>query len=160
GVSIPGPGGVMAHTGRSQTGDVMPVNGTAGGAAGDFAQQIQQMQEIKLQQFRKKSIEAQQDAMARLQTGQHDEAIEILESFRSQLDTSGLEPEKVALLRRPLEKRIQDFKTLKAQYEMDSVRRDKGEKVFAAQAKKALQEDNMRKQVGELMEQYKTFLKE
>lgn len=160
GVAIPGPGGVIPTTGRSQASDVVPVAGAAAGSSENFAQQIQQMQEIKLQQFRKKSIEAQQDAMSRLQAGQPDEAIEILEGFRGQLDSSGLEPEKVTLLRRPVEKRIQDFKALKAQGEWEALRRDKGEKVFAAQSKQALQQENTRKQVGELMDQYKTFLRE
>jgi type II secretory pathway component GspD/PulD (secretin)/tetratricopeptide (TPR) repeat protein len=161
GIAIPGPAGAIPKANRPpQSGDTVAVNTTTTAGSGDFAQQIQAMQEIKFQQLRKKGIEAQQDAMSRLQAGQPDEAIDVLQAYRGQLEASGLAPDMAAILRRQIDKRIQDFKALKAQNEWEALRKDKGEKVFKQQADQALRQDNTRKQIAELMDQYKVFLRE
>jgi type II secretory pathway component GspD/PulD (secretin) len=126
----------------------------------EFAQQVKDMQEVKFQALRNEGIRAQQEAMERVQTGKMDQAIEILQGYRARVSESGLESESAARLVRPIEKRVQDLKTLKSQKEWEQIAREKSDKVSKNEAKRVAAEDTKRKSVTELMETYQTFVKE
>src|SRR5262249_45202877 len=116
----------------------------------EFVQQVKDMQEVKFQALRNEGIRAQQEAMERVQTGKMDQAIEILQGYRARVTESGLESESAARLVRPIEKRMQDLKTLKSQKEWEQIAREKSDKVFKKEAQKVALEDSKHKTVSEL----------
>ena len=81
------------------------------------------MQEIKFQEMRDKGLRAQREATERFRNGDSDEAVEILQEYIDNLRDTQLEPDRVALLQRPIESRLQQFRTLKAQQAFDKMQR-------------------------------------
>ena len=118
------------------------------------------MQQIKFQAMRKQGLEAMQDATERFQAGSTDRALEILHQYKNQLEDSGLEPERVAMLRRPVDSRLQQFKTMKAAAEFDQLAKQKMAMARNHQSHIVLAEEQKQKQVKELMAQYSALTKE
>ncbi|MBY0523190.1 MAG: hypothetical protein K2R98_07315 [Gemmataceae bacterium] len=128
--------------------------------ADSYQQQVGAMQEIKFQQMREMGLAVQKDATDRFQAGDVDRAFEILGRYRTMLEDSNLEPDRLTLLRRPIEARAQQFKTLKAQKEFEQLMKSKSTTVASKQAKEALVEQEKNRQVKELVSQYNQFRKE
>ncbi|MBL8798595.1 MAG: hypothetical protein JNM56_32160 [Planctomycetia bacterium] len=129
-------------------------------AAGNFASQVQAMQEVKFQQMRADGIKAQQQAVELFNSKEPGKAIDVLNAYRGRLDDSGLDPDKVTLLRRPVEARVQDYKKYKAQMEFEAVAKDAHNKAQNRILQRSIAEQEKKKQVAELMDKYKTFHKE
>ena len=136
----------------------MTPNGPA--PADDYARQVDAMQQIKFQAMRNQGLEAMRDATERFQAGATDQALEILNDYKNQLEDSGLEPERVAMLRRPVDSRLQQFKTMKAAAEFDQLAKQKMAMVRNHQNHIVLAEEQKQKQVKELMRQYSALMKE
>jgi len=127
--------------------------------AGDFAAEVSAMQEIKFQQLREEAIHIQQEA-TRVFSSNHDEALDILAHFKGQLEDSGLDADRVTLLRRPIESRIEQFKTLKAQDEFNRLARERHDAVTNKHLKDEKAEEAKVQGVKELLDQYKRLEKE
>src|SRR5262249_12550053 len=89
-------------------------------AEATYAEQVKAMQEIEFQKQRQDGLRAQTAATERFQAGDIDRALEILQSYKNKLDDCALDSEKVALLRRPIDARLQQFKMLQAQQQLHS----------------------------------------
>jgi type II secretory pathway component GspD/PulD (secretin) len=125
-----------------------------------YAQQVQAMQEIKFQELRDKGLRAQREATERFRSGDADEAVEILQEFIDNLRDTQLEPDRVTLLQRPIESRLQQFRTLKAQQAFDKMHDGKNETFDQVRTRAARLEEHKREQITDLMKQYDKFYKE
>jgi type II secretory pathway component GspD/PulD (secretin) len=82
------------------------------------------MREIKFQQLRTEGLSVQAQALERFRTGQTDVAVDMLQEYLMRLNEEQLDPSQLALLRRPVDSRLQQFQLLKAQAEMVNNRFD------------------------------------
>lgn len=91
--------------------------GTArvGDSPDDLLNNVRAMEEIQFQQFRERGLQAQRSAMELFKAGQKSRAVETLTAYLGVVSSSGLTPEKQALLRRAVEGRVQQYRTLIAQ---------------------------------------------
>jgi type II secretory pathway component GspD/PulD (secretin) len=107
-----------------------PGAGDAGHAhAGDdpgqsLLQRTRAMREVKFQQLRSECLTVQGQALERFRTGQTDAAAEMLNEYLGRLANEQLDPGQLALLRRPIESRLQQFSLLKQQAELSNNRFD------------------------------------
>ena len=132
----------------------------AGSPEESYARQVQAMQEIKFQEMRDKGLRAQREATERFRNGDSDEAVEILQEYIDNLRDTQLEPDRVALLQRPIESRLQQFRTLKAQQAFDKMQLGKNETFDQVRTRAARLEEHKREQITDLMKQYDKFYKE
>ncbi len=118
------------------------------------------MQEIKFQEMYEKSRAAQRAAMDCFRAGDTDRALEILVEFNHGLDDLTLDPSKVAILRRPVEDRLQRLRTLKAQRDFEREQLTSKRGIFDRQQHNKDVEEQKKKHVAEMMTQYDTLYKE
>src|SRR5262249_53230242 len=81
----------------------------------------------------------------------------VLQDYLAGLRDARLEPEKVALLRRPVEARLQVLKTMKARRDFEGLQKNKKETFEQFMSREAKAEQHKREQVAELMQQYHKF---
>jgi type II secretory pathway component GspD/PulD (secretin)/tetratricopeptide (TPR) repeat protein len=125
-----------------------------------YAQQVQAMQDIEFQSMRDKGLRAQREATARAQAGQLDEALDELERYLADLKETKLESDRLAMLRRPIESRYQQFKTLKAQQDLEHLRTSDMQKFTDNRLRQVKAEEMKEKQVTDLMRQSNALYKE
>lgn len=87
-----------------------------------YSQQVQALQEVQFMKLRDDGLHIQREASDRFQAGETDRAIQMLQTYLDGLKNSQLDAPKVALLRRPVESRLQNFKALKSQQDFEAVR--------------------------------------
>src|SRR5262249_38414899 len=78
----------------------------------DYLKQVQDLREIKFQKLRYQELETEKQARKLADSGDTEHALQVLEEYLSHLPESGLDPDKTALLRRPLEAKLQQYRTL------------------------------------------------
>jgi Flp pilus assembly secretin CpaC len=126
----------------------------------DFAQQVKAMQEIKFQKLRHDGLQAMSEATRRFDAGETDRALQILRDYEAGLKNSGMDADKITLLRRPIDTRLAQLNLLKhtrdftAQVEKDS--KDTENHLTG----KALAEQEKQKQFKELIGQYNVCYRE
>jgi type II secretory pathway component GspD/PulD (secretin) len=125
-----------------------------------FVNQVQAMEEIKFQELRDKGLAAQREATDRFRNGDADQALEILQDYLDGLREAQLEPDRLALLQRPVDARLQQFRTLKAQQAFEKLQSGKHESFDSIQTRTARLEQHKHEEMGELMKQYQAFYKE
>ncbi len=158
-------GSSIALTGAQDTnssfGQGFPQDSQAGQARAtdDMGQSLLQrtraMREIKFQQLRTDGLSVQAQALERFRTGQTDLAVDMLQEYLARLSEEQLDPAQMAMLRRPIDSRLQQFQLLKAQSDLANNRfdeRSRGVKADIAKAKTA--EQVKQKNVAQLMKQY------
>ena len=134
------------------TGDSKPAT--------DLVETAQAIKEVKFSQLRQQGLDAQREAAEKFRAGQADAAVDILQDYLAMLGDQQLESNKVALLKRPVESRLQHFKLLKAQKEFlekDNVVRDTKKNSIT---QKQLAEENKTKKVSEQMKLFNQAFKE
>jgi type II secretory pathway component GspD/PulD (secretin)/tetratricopeptide (TPR) repeat protein len=144
--------------GRARVGDLAPP--AAASAEESFAKQVQAMQEVKFQKLRQEGLQAQSEAGKRFQAGETDRALEILQEFSARLQDADLEPDRQNLLRRPIEARLQQFKTLKVQRDFERLQKGQHETASAMISRELRAEENKKQQIATLMKQAHAFFKE
>jgi len=89
---------------------------TAAGKAGndEFAL-LNALNKVEFDKLTKEGLAAQRSAMQRAEAGDLDGAIETLRAYNVNLSSSGLEPEQVAVLQKPVDRYVQQYQTRKAQ---------------------------------------------
>src|SRR5262249_7874929 len=114
-------------TGTPPEGDGTPGQDGAGRATAtdsrpaDYAKQGAAMQHVRFEARGAEGMDAQRQAMERFRAGDMQGAIDVLTDFAAKLTLStdarngGLDPDRLSLLRRPVENRLQQYKTLAAQ---------------------------------------------
>jgi type II secretory pathway component GspD/PulD (secretin)/tetratricopeptide (TPR) repeat protein len=149
-----------SESGRATASDG-PVPPRAGTAEESYVRQVQAMQEVKFQEMRDKGLRAQREATERFRNGDSDEAVDILQEFIESLRDTQLEPDRIALLQRPIESRLQQFRTLKAQQAFEKMQGGgKNESFDQVRTRAARIEEHKREQITDLMKQYDTYYKD
>ena len=146
-----------ATVGRVQVGDSTGVRATSDA---DFAQQVKAMQEVKFQKLRADGLQAQNDAMKLFQAGETDRALDTLEEYERSLKEAGIDADHVDILRRQIESRYLSLKTLKHQRDFQTKQANASQAADLSRSKQALQEEEKKKQISELMKQYHALYKE
>jgi type II secretory pathway component GspD/PulD (secretin) len=125
-----------------------------------YSQQVQALQEVQFQSLRDKGLQVQREAVERFNAGETDRAIQILETYLDGLKSSHLDAPKVALLRRPVENRLQNFKTLKAQQDFETARAGDAKTFAELRERQNKAELHKQQQVAEQMKLYHQAYKE
>ncbi len=125
-----------------------------------YLQQVDAMRQIKFQKMREQELDSEKTARKLADLGDMEQAISVLQEYLSRLPSSGLDPDKTALLRRPVEAKLQQYQTLEAQRNIKTA-----EKNAVAQAKynheqKTLAEENKQQRMKELMDKYNGLYKQ
>src|SRR5262249_25169429 len=81
----------------------------------DLLKQVQDLREVKFQKMRFLELDAEKQARKLADAGDTEHAMDVLEDYLRHLPDSGLDPDKTALLRRPVEAKLQQYRTLDAQ---------------------------------------------
>lgn len=119
------------------------------------------MREIKFQQLRKEGLDVQSQALDRFRTGQTDVAVDMLQEHLVRLAEEQLDPAQLALLRRPIDSRLQQFQLLKAQAELANNRFDERSRQVKADIAKAKSSEQVKqKNIAQLMKRYNELFKE
>ncbi len=126
----------------------------------DFAQQFKAMQEVKFQELRTKGMEAMTDATKRFEIGETDRALEILQEYTALLQTADIDSAQVAILRRQVDARLQRFRMLKEQQDFQKLQASQKGSFNRLMEHNALVEQDKKKQLTELMNQYHALFKE
>src|SRR5262249_8273668 len=119
----------------------------------DLLKTAQAMQDIKFQQLRQQGLEAQREAAERCKVGDTDRAPEVVQEYAQSLNNPQLDSDRVALLKRPIDARLLQFKTLKAQRDFEKSVLTQRNTQGHEQSKLALLEKNKQDKVAELMKQ-------
>jgi type II secretory pathway component GspD/PulD (secretin) len=125
-----------------------------------FTQQVLAMQEVKFQKLRQEGLEVQRKATEAFRNGETSQALDILQDYLDTLRDAQLEPDRLALLQRPVDSRLQQFKTLKAQQDWEHLQAGQHDTFNRMQAQAAKAEDHKKKQIEDLMKQYHDYFKE
>jgi type II secretory pathway component GspD/PulD (secretin) len=113
------------------------------------------MREIKFQQLRSEGLNVQSQALERFRSGQTDVAEEMLQEHLARLAEEQLDPGQLALLRRPIDSRLQQFRLLKQQSELVNNRFDEKSQSVKKDLLKAKSAEQLKqKNVAQLMKQY------
>ena len=126
----------------------------------DFAAQVRAMQEVKFQKLRDEGRTVQTEAVKRFQAGETDRALDLLRDYVASLSDSGLDAEKATLLRRPVEMRMQQLRTLKHQRDFEKLQASETESAKERVVHGLMAEEEKKKQIAELMKQFNTLYKE
>src|SRR5262249_27319461 len=145
---------ILPTAGKASAGDMLRPKTVS--PEENFAEQVQAMQDIQFQKLREMALEKQREA-GRCFASDSDRAIEILEDFLSSLTDSQLDPKRVALLRRPVESRLQQFKMLKTQRELVAKQTGQRDTFNKMKSREALTEENKQNQDAELSNQFQSF---
>lgn len=125
-----------------------------------YSQQVQAMHEVQFQKLRDESLRVQREATERVRAGETDRAIEMLQEYLDGLQRTQLDPAKVKMLRSHVEKRLESFKTLQAQREIETARTGETESFEKIQSRKALADQHKQQEIGKLMKQYHEYFSE
>ncbi|MGE3805144.1 MAG: hypothetical protein AB7K24_10770, partial [Gemmataceae bacterium] len=156
----PDPNVKPVGTGRATASDLDPPQPQQLKPAESYAQQVAAMQEIKFQKMRDESLAAQREAIERFRAGASEEALELLKRYLLSLEETGLDPSRVAMLRKPVEARLEQFKALKVQQDLASLRDREGKTAQAVREQLTKAEKMKNEGVAKLMGEYKQFYKE
>jgi type II secretory pathway component GspD/PulD (secretin) len=153
-------GATPAAPGVARTADVGPAPGqpTSPSPEASFSAQVQALRDVRFQELRDRGQTVQRQALELWRTGDTSGALEMLQehlgSLTLQVGGGQMEPDQVALLRRPIEARLQQLKTLKAQQDFEKEQRGGREAFTANLARTELERQARQKQIGELMKRY------
>jgi type II secretory pathway component GspD/PulD (secretin) len=113
------------------------------------------LREVKFQQLRTEGLNVQAQALERFRIGQTDAAVDMLQEYLAHLSEEQLDPAQLAMLRRPIDSRLQQFQLLKAQAELANNRFDERSRQAKKEIAKAKNAEQVKqKNVAQLMKQY------
>src|SRR5205085_895369 len=96
-------------------GSEKPGRAQVGDAGSEELNSVRAMEEVMFQQLRQSGLQAQRSAMELFKSGQASQASDLLTGYLKQLDGVQLDAERLSVLRRPVENRLQQYKTVQAQ---------------------------------------------
>ncbi len=81
----------------------------------ELTAQVRAIEEIQFQQMRERNMTVRSTALELFKAGKKDQAVDMLKDYLDELTTANFDPQRLALLKRPVEKRWQEFRTMIAQ---------------------------------------------
>lgn len=156
---IPGAAGVA--TAQDPSLPTAPISVSSGQPTEqDLLKQAQAMQVVQFQKLRDQGKKIMSEALDRAQAGDAERALELLQDYLNNLGQTSLAPEQIAMLRRPVEARAQQMRTLKAQQELEVARKNNGTGKQFNPAERMQAEQHKQQKVAELMSQYQAFFRD
>lgn len=150
--------GRATATDLAQTSPPAPAAPAAGG---DDLQQYQLREQVLFQKLREEGLAVQAQALKTFQAGKPAAALEMLQDYLERLEPLPLSPEQLALLKRPVEQRLQQLRTLRAQMELqDEATLARHSGTPSAEARLALEKQRRQQTVAELLKRYDNLYKE
>ncbi|MCI0378290.1 MAG: hypothetical protein L0215_11840 [Gemmataceae bacterium] len=159
------PGAVQQTVAKTGVPGVIPGDKPGAASATDIVQDVEDattrfraMEEVQFQRLRELGLTAQKNAMDLFKQGQELRAVDLLSEYLAQVTETQLDAEKIVLLKRPIENRLNQYRTIAAQKAM--------EKQASTIAMKHNEGDRVRKisknqeQVAALMKSYAAFQRE
>lgn len=144
--------------GMARASDVAPMPQGAPSPEASFATQVQALREVRFAELRERGLAAQRRAMDLARAGDMASALEALEEYLGdmtlQVGSGQMDPDQVALLRRPIEARLQQLKTLKAQQDFEKEQHAGRDAIAHDRGKQELDHMAKEKQLGELMKRF------
>ncbi|GIW80136.1 MAG: hypothetical protein KatS3mg105_1943 [Gemmatales bacterium] len=125
-----------------------------------LADQVAALQKIQFQKLREEGLQAQREAIDRFRRGDTEEALRLLESYLEALNDADLDSSQIALLRRPIDARLDLFKKMKVQRELASMRQNERTTFEAMRSRQARAEELKKRTVKELMDDYNRLIDE
>jgi len=116
------------------------------------------MQEVQFKSCATTACRPSATAVERYRAGDAEGAVEVLREYLDSLNNTNLEAGRLALLKRPIESRLEQFKTLKMRDELEKLQASKHETFESMQQKRQLAEQMKQEKVTELMKQYPQLL--
>ncbi len=175
------PGRVMPSGGAVQTASVpgkasvtdlgplaanRPAPDAPGAGPGDigFADHIKAMEEVLFDKLRRDGLDEQKRAMAsaNAKVGDYDTAIDILRTYVERVAGATLPPERITLLRKSAENRMQEYRKLKAQKEWEEKQYAAGHEMGGKdrEKKRVLDQQKRDTEIEGLMKQFNGLTRE
>jgi type II secretory pathway component GspD/PulD (secretin) len=137
-----------------------PGKAKATDAPSDYLSQVQAMQEVKFQKLRDDGLNAQRQSADAFKAGDTDRALQVLDEYLGRLPESQLDAERVTLLRRPVQARLEQFKMMKAQRDQQTKNEQAMLDKDNSRAEKFHSEENKQAQVAKLMKEFHNLMKD
>lgn len=128
------------------------------GAGDDLTARVKAMEEIQFQKLRERALQAQKSSMELFKSGNKFRALEVLKDYLEQVNQAELSEDRIALLKRQVENRMQQYRTMMAsellseQQQKDLARFDEGKRITKVQ--------KTQNEVAELVKQANSLMKE
>jgi type II secretory pathway component GspD/PulD (secretin) len=122
--------------------------------ADSLLKQQEALQEIQFQKFRSEGLKVQSEAQAKFGKGETDSAIQQLQGYLVKVKESQLESPKVAMLSRPIESRLEQFRVMKKQQDFLTGENKERAQFRKEMTQEALARQNKEKQVSQLLRQF------
>lgn len=152
----PAKGGIpLEAPGRASVGDLAPPAQTD-----NIIENYAAMEDVIFQKLRFQSLDLQRKAIDLFGSGQTDQAISLLNDYLEQLGRTQLEADRLALLRKPIENRIQQYRTLQAQKVIQGSQDIMLASAGFSEGKHQMNILKTQEEVAGLMKQYRTLMKE
>ncbi len=145
--------------GNSGGGATMHVSDTPSREA-DYLSQIIAMRQVQFEKLRYEELNQEKEARKLAEAGDTEQALQILQQYLDKLPGSGLDPDKTALLRRPVEAKVQQYRTLDAQKKIKEASTAYAGKAKDIHTQKLLAESNKEQKIKELMDKYNVLYKQ
>lgn len=148
--------GTAGEAGTAKVGDLQPASLKEDG----LLNQYKALEEVQFQQLRDRGLAAQGRAIEHFRSGDAAAAIDLLKEYLDQLQGAQLDAEKVALLRRPVENRMQQYRTLMAQRTIEAEQKNLLNKGQHNEGKRNAAIQKTQDEVVELFKEFRTYQKE
>lgn len=116
--------------------------------------------EVFFQAMEQKGRDVRRQALEKFRTGQAEEAVKLLEEHLHKLATADMEPGQMALLKKPIDQRLSQFKLLAEQQKWLAESTQTHEQKTASRAGRFLAEENKNKKIAELMKEFNNFYRD
>ena len=148
------------------------VPGTGPGTAGtahvsdtpsreaDYLSQVDAMRQVQFDKLRGEELKRETEARKLAEAGDLDHAVQVLQVYLDQLPGSGLDPNKTSLLRRPVEAKLQQYRTLDAQKKLKDASRFASDHAKQMHGEKVQVEADKQRRIKDLMDKYHSLYKE
>ena len=118
------------------------------------------VREVKFQKLRQEGLEARRTASEKFKSGQTDAALETLRSYLDKVSDEQLNPTQVALLKRPVENRLNQFNLMKSQRDFNNEYATSLQAHRSERSRHELLEANRQKQLAEVIKKYNELYKD
>jgi type II secretory pathway component GspD/PulD (secretin)/tetratricopeptide (TPR) repeat protein len=126
----------------------------------DLIAQTKAMQEVKFQKLRNEGMAVMAESRKRFDNGETVKAIDMLKEHIRQVEASGFDSDKIVLLKKQPEARLQTFMMLQKNKDFETAQNSDHKAFMDKKAHEFLAEEAKKKQIAELMNQYHSLYKE
>lgn len=149
----PGKASIGDGAGRASIGD--GANPPAG-----FADRYKAMEEILFMKLRQEGMTVQTRAREAFQAGEYSSALDMLRDYSDRVAQADMMQDRIHLLKSPIDRRVQQYRTLQAQLELNKVRRADLTNGFKREGVRQLAQIKRDEKISELLKQYRGFFQD